>query len=155
LTARPSRATPLKDPKLKFRERQRYRYVLASIPITSRQLVYFTVFQHPDELGLMRTRLLEVIEIEIVQPKKQPGARQMWTLAEDKALSALMEDKELDMDDRADAMAAQGFVQRSGHALGQRWSKIKRRKLTPEQEKKIEAKERKAAAKKAKKNSGE
>jgi hypothetical protein len=37
----------------------------------------------------------------------------------------LMEDKELDMDDRADAMAAQGFVQRSGHALGQRWSKIK------------------------------
>ena len=125
------------------------------LPITSRQLVHFAVFLHPNRLGLTRTRLLEIIDIEIVEPKKQPGARQMWTLAEDKALSALMEDKELDMDDRADAMAAQGFLQRSMNALELRWGRIKHRKLTPEEEQKMEAKERKLAAKKAKKNSGE
>lgn len=113
------------------------------------------MFTNPDGLGLTRDRLLEATDIAIIKPKKQPGARQKWTLAEDKALSAFMEDKKLDMDDRADAMTAQGFRQRSSNALEHRWGRIKHRKLTPEQEKKMEAKERKAAANKAKKNSGE
>lgn len=113
------------------------------------------MFLHPDRLGLTRTRLLEVTDIEIVETKKQRGVPLKWTLAEDKALSALMEEKELDMDDRADAMAAQGFLKRSANALEHRWGRIKYRKLTPEEEQKMEAKERKLAAKKAKKNSGE
>lgn len=113
------------------------------------------MFLYPDQRGLTLTRLLEATDIEIVEAKKQRGVPLKWTLAEDKALSALMEDKELDMDDRADAMAAQGFLQRSNNALELRWGRIKHRKLTPEEEQKMEAKERKLAAKKAKKNSGE
>lgn len=89
--------------------------------------------------------MLAITEIEIVQAKKQRRVRVDWTLAEDKALLGLMEDKELDMGDRAEALAAQGFLKRSKNAVQHRWSRIKHRKLTPEQEKKMEAK----------KNSGE